>query len=154
MIREFEYYHGVVLRDIIVCCRPHNVAIKLADSRGRLNSYILNENVGLHIKHRSSRMPPWQFVFGQDTVEEMRTLKNEVRAVWLAFVCGEDGVVFLREADFFSVNPASGASAYLRIDRDKRAMYRVNGSSGPLRWAVKRGARPLVTDLKQGATSD
>lgn len=147
MIREFEYYHGVALRDIVVCLRPDPVSIRLADSRGRLNSYILNEELGLHIKHSAGRMPPWQFGFGQDTLNETKTLAADVRAIWLAFVCGEDGVVFLPHQDFLSINAACETSAYVRIDRDKRSMYRVTGSSGPLKKAVKRGAIPVIRDL-------
>jgi hypothetical protein len=146
MIREFEYYHGVAIRDIIVCRRPQRVSLRLADSRGRLNSYVLDDELGLHIKHSSARMPPWQFGFGQDTLLELDDLRDSVRAIWLAFVCGEDGVVFLPESDLLAVNPSS-SGAYLRIDRDKRAMYRINGSGGPLRKAVRRGALPLVSDL-------
>jgi hypothetical protein len=151
MIRVFEYYLGVALRYVIVCARPHDVRIRLSDSRGRLNSYVLNDCVGLHIKHRSSRVAPWQFGFAVDTLEEMDRLRAEAPTIWLAFVCGEDGVVFLSEADFVSVNTTNVFGAYLRIDRDKRAMYRVSGSSGRLQKAVKRGALPLVTALRVGS---
>ena len=147
MIREFEYYHGVALRDVIVCGRPRFISIRLADSRGRLNSYVLNENVGLHIKHSSGRLPPWQFVFAKDTLDEIESLKSESCSIWLSLVCCEDGVVFLPEADLVSVNSAKAESAYLRVDRDKRAMYRITGSSGRLGKAVKRGALPLVQAL-------
>lgn len=151
MIREFEYYHGVALRDIVVCCRPKGASIRLADERGRLNSYILDDELGLHIKHSSGRVPPWQFVFSADALKEVNGLKAEARSVWLAFVCGEDGVVFLPESDFFEVNSGID-SAYIRIDRDKRTMYRINGSSGPLRKAIKRGAQPLIADLALGSS--
>lgn len=150
MIREFEYYHGVALRDIVVCARPDQVRIRLSDSRGRLNSYVVNDSLGLHIKHRSSRVPPWQFGFALDTLDEMENLKSEAGIVWVALVCGEDGVVFLPESDFARVNATNVFGAYLRIDRDKRAMYRVSGSSGRLKKAVKRGALPLVTALRAG----
>jgi hypothetical protein len=146
MIREFEYYHGAAIRDLIVCCRPKKLTVRLADTRGRLNSYVIDEAVGLHIKHSSARLPPWQFIFAQDTLLELDDLRADVRAIWLAFVCGEDGVVFLPESDLSAINPSS-SSAYIRIDRDKRAMYRINGSGGPLRKAVRRGALPLIRDL-------
>lgn len=148
MIREFEYYHGVAVRDVVICRRPGSVEIRLADRRGRLNSYILDRRVGLHIKHSSARMPPWQFVFALDTLGELESLRGEAEAVWLALVCGEDGVVFLPEGDFFSVN-AKGSNGYLRVERDKRSMYRIYGSAGPLRKAVRRGAAPLVQVLEQ-----
>lgn len=154
MIREFEYYHGVALRDVVVCRRPQNTSIRLADNRGRLNSYVLNDRLGLHIKHSSSRMPPWQFVFGGDTLNEIDELKEHAGAVWLALVCGEDGVVFLPEADFSCVNEKSSVAAYLRVDRDKRAMYRITGSSGPLRKAVRRGSLRLITTLNEVTSGD
>ena len=147
MIREFEYYHGVALRDVIVCARPDDLTVRLSDSRGRLNSYVVNGTVGLHIKHRSSRVPPWQFGFAPDTIEELENLKLEAPVIWLALVCGEDGVVFLPEEDFLSVNARNASGAYLRIDRDKRAMYRVSGSAGRLGKAVKRGSLPLIAAL-------
>jgi hypothetical protein len=154
MIREFEYYHGVALRDMVVCGRPDALSIRLADSRGRLNSYIINDRVGLHIKHRSSRLSPWQFVFGKDTLDELEDLKAESRSAWLGLVCGEDGVLFLPESDFASVNAKKSESAYLRVDRDKRAMYRVTGSSGRLGKALKRGALPLIQQLGVGVGND
>jgi hypothetical protein len=120
----------------------------LADSRGRLNSYILDNRVGMHIKHSSSRMPPWQFGFTNDGLREIENLKAEAGEVWLAFVCGEDGVVYLSEADFRRLNSTNDTAAYVRIDRDKRAMYRVNGSSGRLGKAVRRGSALLVEALK------
>src|SRR5689334_11862963 len=128
MIREFEYYHGVALRDVIVCGRPDTISIRLADSRGRLNSYIVNERIGLHIEDRSSRLSAWQFVFAKDTLDDMEVLTAASGSVWLGLVCGEDGVVFLHEDDFLRVNAMKSESAYLRIDRDKRAMYRITGS--------------------------
>lgn len=146
MIREFEFYHGVVLRDLVVCRRPHSVSLRLADNRGRLNSFIVDDRMGLHIKHSSARISPWQFVFGEDTLLELGSLAEESHAVWLALICGEDGVVFLPQGDLFAMNVNSGG-AYIRVDRDKRTMYRVSGSSGRLQRAVKRGAQPLLNAL-------
>ena len=69
MIGEFEQYHGAALRDLIVGAKQP-LRVEADDDHGRVNSFIVNGGVGIHIKHSSKRLPPWQFVYSDENLSE------------------------------------------------------------------------------------
>jgi hypothetical protein len=148
MIHDFERYHGVALRQLIVEAGAAGLVVRVQDSHGRLNSFVVNNRVALHIKHSSKRLPPWQFTFDDENCEELKALLQYASEIWIALVCGPDGVVCLTYEDFLSVNPdGCEATAFVRVDRDKRAMYRVRGSEGALAGAKPRGFARVMARL-------
>lgn len=149
MIHEFEKYHGVALRQLVVEAGELGVLIRAEDPRGRLNSFVVNDRVGLHIKHSSKRLPPWQFTFDDENCQELHHLGGHAAQIWIALVCGPDGVVCLTHQEFLSMNSEEcEATAFIRIDRDKRAMYRVRGSEGALCGAKPRGFSRVLGHLQ------
>jgi|ERR1044072_1095978 hypothetical protein len=148
MISDFERYHGVALRDLIVCAaRP--IEISVHDDMGRVNSFLIDGRLVLHIKHSSNRAPPWSFTFTDENVAELERLAGPTRPLWLALVCGRDGVLALSFTEFREINPFwAKATSFVRVDRDKRTMYRVFGTNGRLPAAKPRGMLPLITGLK------
>ncbi len=50
MIQDYERYHGVALRSLIVEA-PKSLTIKTCDEFGRLNSYLLNDQIAVHLNH-------------------------------------------------------------------------------------------------------
>jgi hypothetical protein len=149
MISDFERYHGAALRDLIVCAgRPIEIAV--CDDAGRVNSYLLDHRVALHIKHSSKRVPPWSFTFNDENIREIERLCYPNVSRWLALVCGQDGVLALSFDEFRTINPAwARATSFVRVDRDKRTMYRVFGTNGRLPAAKARGFMPLIADLNK-----
>jgi len=147
MISDFERYHGAALRDLIVCAgRPIEIAV--CDDVGRVNSYLLDKRVALHIKHSSKRIPPWSFTFTDENVEELERLGASDVTLWLALVCGPDGVLAISFDEFRTINPTwAKATRFVRVDRDKRTMYRVFGTNGKLPAAKARGIMPVIADL-------
>ena len=154
MIHSFEQYHGVALREIIVCA-PGPLHIAPNDDMGRVNSYCLNKRVAVHIKHSAKRLPPWQFTFNDETVEEIERLEAQDLILWLVLVCGHDGLVALSAPEFRQINPAErGTTCFVRVDRDRRTMYRVFGTAGRLASAKARGVMPIFADaFEKGGTS-
>jgi hypothetical protein len=149
MIHDFEKYHGVALRQLLVEAGNKGLFVRVEDSRGRLNSFVINNQIGLHIKHSSKRMPPWQFTFLDENCEELASLGEHANQIWIALVCGPDGVVCLTYDEFLTVNPDDcQATAFVRVDRDKRAMYRVRGSEGTLAGAKPRGFARVMNRLQ------
>lgn len=147
MIGAFEQYHGAVLRELVVSS-PGPVTIEANDSWGRVNSFSLNASIGLYIKHSAKRLPPWQFTFNDDNVEELDSLGNETERVWLALVCGQDGIVALSLDAFRSINPRGcETTCFVRVDRDRRTKYRVNGTRGMLANKAPRGLNAVIADL-------
>ena len=146
MISEFEYYHGVALRSIIATS-PAAVSIATSDFAGRVNSYLINGRVGVHIKHSTKRLSPWQFSFTLPQLQELLDLKRTAKFVWLVLVCGPDGVVAVSLKDFASITEArAGGAVPLRIDRGRNRMYRVSGNAGALPFRKARGVVSIVAD--------
>ena len=149
MIHEFEKYHGVALRQLVVEAGNLGLFLRVEESRGRVNSYVVNDQVGLHIKHSSKRMPPWQFTFDNENCEELASLREHAAQIWIVLVCGPDGVVGLTYDEFLSVNPEGcEATAFVRIDGDKRGMYRVRGRECALSGEKPRGIARIMNQIR------
>ena len=148
MIGEFERYHGAAIRDLVVGCgKP--VRIEASDDVGRVNTYILNRKIGVYIKHSASRLPPWQFTYGDDNLAEIERLRKRSRSVWLVHVCGQDGFVALTYDEFRSINSVDAETTrFVRVDRDRNTMYRVNGTDGKLGRSKRRGLNAIFEELQ------
>jgi hypothetical protein len=147
MINEFEYYHGVALRDIIVTSKV-GISIETKNFFGRVNSYLLNGRVGIYIKHSSKRLSPWQYSFSVANLQELLELRRAAKSVWLIFICGPDGLVAVSLRDFVSITETRpGGVAPIRIDRGRNKMYRVSGNAGALPFRKARGVVPIVADV-------
>jgi hypothetical protein len=146
MIGKYEHYHGAVLRELIVRS-PGPLLIEKFDEAGRVNTYLLNGRTGLHIKHSSKRLPPWQFTFNRENLSELDNLIAAHPTSWLALVCGVDGVVSMNMAEFQALtNPTSDAARFIRVDRDRNTMYRVFGNERKLQNAKARGVSGIISD--------
>lgn len=149
MIKEFEQYHGVVIREVVVCS-PSTVNIEAADHFGRVNSYLIDGNVGLYVKHSSKRMTPWQFTFHDEHIGEIHELEKRSQAVWIALVCGTDGIVLISADELREMNEESESSTwFVRVSRDRHTMYHLNGSVDDLGSAKPRGLRALIESLEE-----
>lgn len=149
MIKDFEFYHGVVIRELVTASSPTPVTLSVEDRHGRVNAFNVNGRVGLFIKHSSKRLGPWQFTFDDDGCDEIEWLAERLDHVWIALVCGHDGFLCLTHAEFLVANgPSKEATSFIRVDRDKRTMYRVNGSSGSIGGAKPRGFGRLLDILR------
>lgn len=146
MISDFERYHGVALRTIVVSAgRP--VTIQSWEEAGRIDSYRLNLTTAVHIKHSAKRLPPWLFTFTGDEIRELVELRTKADALWLILVCGTDGVISLSDSEFNeAVGVSPDSTPFIRVDRDRRSMYRVFGNAGKLGAAKGNGVSALIRD--------
>lgn len=144
MIPEFEYYHGVALRSLIVAAEGP-VRIEKHDEFGRVNSYLLNGHLAVHVKHSSKRLTPWSFSLTKEHLGELLSMLKRGKEVWVLFVCGQDGIVALSMDELVSITEARpGGVASIRIDRNRNQMYRVHGNMGQLATVKPRGVAQLV----------
>ena len=147
MIGEFERYHGAAIRELIVGAK-RSIKIETCDDVGRVNTYKIDDAMGIHIKHSSKRLPPWQFTYLDDTLVEIERLAKHCESVWLIHVCGQDGAVALSLNEFWSMNPRDiKTTSFVRVDRDRNTMYRVNGTGGKLSRSKRRGLQYLFDEL-------
>jgi len=147
MTHDFELYHGAALRDLIITAgRP--LEIKSCDDAGRINSYVINNKTSIYIKHSAKRLPPWQFTFNAENVEEISRLRANFDSLWLVLVCGCDGSLALSTKDFDLINPTDfETTSFVRVDRDRGTMYRLTGTGGKLPRKRPRGMSMVVSEI-------
>jgi hypothetical protein len=147
MIGEFEYYHGVAIRSLVTASAG-GVFLKSIDGYGRLNSYVMNDRIGIHIKHSAKRLSPWQFTFTAPQLAELLELAEKFERVWLIFVCGPDGLVAVTLKEFCDISTAGPQTVALpvRVDRGRNTMYRISGNRCTLPYAKPRGVQKIASD--------
>lgn len=140
MIPEYKRYQGAVLAEI-VDGYPGAVSIQEWPGTGRLSCYVLNNSIGLHIKHSGARLRPWLFTFTQANFESIEMLGSKCQEVFVVLVCWHDGMVCLTGAEFRSMVAEDAERAWVRVERRKGEWYTV---SGPL--LVLDGRKPNGID--------
>lgn len=148
MIQHSERYHGVALRELIVKS-PEELRIMRAWTNGRIHSYIVNSNIGLHIKHSAKRVAPWQFTFTSQQADELLQLQRRVDSIWIVLVCGFDGMVSLSDNELLNLHGEEEfGPGWIRVDRDRRSQYRVFGPAGQLNGAKSNGVTEILEDVQ------
>ncbi|HEY1041382.1 MAG TPA: hypothetical protein VGE63_01515 [Candidatus Paceibacterota bacterium] len=135
MIKEFEFFHGLVFARILHGTqRP--LSLKPFPS-GSNASYIINEKTGIYIKYSSKRMTPWRFSFAKQHQEEIELMKSTLKEVYLLLVCNDDGVVCLNYSELKQIlDDQHEAIEWISANRHKREMYTVKGSNGELGFKI------------------
>jgi hypothetical protein len=149
MTAEYQFYHGALLHEIIVGA-AREVRIRLCDVHGRPDAYVINDEIGLLIKHSSARITPWQFTFTKDHLAELFALRTVTKVCFVGLVCDEDGFVCIRDADLIGILAASESDAVsVRVDRGARRMYRVSSSGTPLDRKLPMGVQEVIGEIER-----
>src|SRR3989344_1165611 len=151
MIREFEFYHGAVIAKLLhEAGSPVNIKPFPTPSNA---SYILNENIGLYIKHSAKRMSPWRFSFAKEHQDEILDMRNKLEEVYLLLACGDDGIVILSFDEVKKLlNETHVPVEWISISRSKRTEYTVKGTDGALVHKVSKQdfPRKIFEEKKEG----
>jgi len=141
MIRDFEFYHGLVFARILhgtqrpLVLRPFQSVSNAA--------YVVNDTAGIYIKHSAKRMTPWRFTFMKEHQEEIDLLKSNFGKVFLVLVCGDDGVVCLSYLELKQLlDNQHDPIEWISATRHKREMYSVKGSNGELDFKIGQSEFP------------
>ena len=141
MIKEFEFFHGLVLARILHATqRP----VLIRPFRPTSNaSYVLNNAVGLYIKYSAKRMTPWRFTFLQEHQDEIDALKKSLAKTFLTLVCNDDGIVCLEYSELKAIlDHQHKPIEWISVTRRKNQMYSVKGSDGQLDFKVGKSEFP------------
>ena len=125
---DFERYHGIVLRALITEL-PTGAHLKAEDAHGVVNSFVINEKVGLYIKHSAKRLSPWVFSFTGDHIAELDLLFDHTEQSFVCLVCEYDGFLTLSMEELKQLMDTKGSdlSLSIHVKRRKRHMYAVGG---------------------------
>jgi hypothetical protein len=143
MSDEYEFYQGVVLRQLIV---GSDISLTLTPflREGRVNAFVVNGRVGVFIKHSAKRMPPWRFTFNIDQASDLLNLETRLIHSFAVFVCGDDGLVTLSMASLHDiVSFQDSEHAWVRIERKPRSQYSVSGNRAELLYKVPTGTSAI-----------
>ena len=135
MIKEFEFFHGLVFARILHGTQRPLVLTPFQENSNA--SYIVNEKIGLYIKYSSKRMTPWRFTFKREHQEEIELMKNKLEKVFLLLVCNDDGIVCLSYSELKQIlDDQIDDIEWISAIRKKHEMYAVKGSNGKLGFKI------------------
>jgi hypothetical protein len=137
MIKEFEFYHGAVLANLLHGS-GQSITIEPFPSESNA-SYVVNKNIGLFIKHSAKRMSPWRFSFAKEHQDEILEMKNKLGEIFLLLVCGEDGIVPLSFGEIKKLlNETHDPVEWISVARNRNKEYTVKGSDGSLGYKISK----------------
>jgi hypothetical protein len=141
MIKEFEFFHGLVFARILHGTqRP--LSLKPFQSVSNA-SYVVNDTIGIYIKYSSKRMTPWRFTFKREHQEEIDLMKSQFENVFLLLVCNDDGVVCINHFELKQIlDNQLDPIEWISATRHKRQMYAVKGSNGKLDFKIGQNDFP------------
>lgn len=141
MIKEFEFYHGAVLSKLIHYC-PETISLCLYPSPSNA-SYILNNKIGIYIKHSTKRLTPWRFSFQKVHQDEILEMKSKLDSVFILLVCHDDGIVTLSFEELkLILDETHGEIEWISASRNPNKEYTVKGSDGGLDYKIGKSDFP------------
>ena len=143
MNKDLEKYHGLVILKII---RMNPFSINFLKKNA--NSYVMNDKIGLYIKHSSRRVSPWVFTFKKEHQDEISFLEAQYDAVFICLVCHNDGVVCLNFKELKFILDYNHADEWVRVSRRPGEKYSIHGSDGKLKNKKGNSEFPkIILDL-------
>jgi hypothetical protein len=129
-VAEYKRYHGLVLAELVQQMDRPVMIHELSES-GRLSSYLIDDRVGLYVKHSTNRMGPWQFTFTASNLAELNELQGRTNRVFITLVCGTEGLVTLSIAEFMGlVVVLNCKQAWVRASKRPGRWFGLSGSMG------------------------
>jgi hypothetical protein len=151
MSDEYEFYQGVVLRQLVVSA-DFAVMLRPYEKEGRINAFVLNGRIGVFIKHSAKRMSPWRFSFNIDQVSDLLDLTTAYSSSFVVFVCGDDGLVTLDVSTLYEiVSLQDTENAWVRIERPRRAQYAISGNKTELSNKIPNGVLQIIETIRDHA---
>ena len=132
MINEFKAYHGSAFAELI-----DESAVPITLFRPDLSNnaiYLLNDTIGLYLKHSVKRISPWRFTFHREHIEEMAELLSDFEHVYLVLICGRDSIAVIDSEEIEALLPiATPEASWVSVQTGHNTMLTVEGSAGKLK---------------------
>lgn len=137
MINEFKAYHGSAFAELI---DESTVPITLFRPDLSNNAvYILNNSIGLFIKHSTKRISPWRFSFQTDHVKSVLKLTQKFEHTFMVLICGRVSITVLNNLEIQDLLPLnSPTTSWVSVNSGHNTMLTVEGSSGKLKRKIRK----------------
>jgi hypothetical protein len=148
MFDDYEFYQGVVLRNLIVNA-DFSVMVRPFVREGRISAFVINSRIGVFMKHSTKRMSAWRFTFGLDQVSDLLDLEAKYFDSFVVFICGSDGLVTLDVAALHEIFTFDDVEkAWIAIERKPRSQYSVRGNRTELPNKISNGTGAILQAMK------
>ena len=129
MTYEFERYYGTVFTSLFE--EVSDVRIKKISEND--SAYILNDNLGLYIKHATARLSPWNYSFRTNDFAIIDQMGIDVKEIAFGLVCGFHGVCLISSDDLrVAGGNFTGESLRITVRTMRGGSWKVSGTSGEL----------------------
>jgi len=137
MINEFKAYHGSAFAELI---DESTVPITLFRPDLSNNAvYLLNNSIGLFIKHSTKRISPWRFSFQAEHVKNVLKLTQKFEHTFMVLICGRYSIAVLNSQEIEELLPLnSPATSWVSVNSSHNTMLTVEGSSGKLKRKIRK----------------
>ncbi len=129
MTQEFERYYGTVFTSLFE--EASDIRIKKVSDND--SAYILNDSLGLYIKHATARLSPWNYSFRTNDFAIIDQMGIDVKEIAFGLVCGFHGVCLISSDDLkVAGGNFTGESLRVTVRTMRGGSWKVSGTSGEL----------------------
>ena len=141
-VSDQEIYQGIVFQKIIKQLEANGFRNGISFQSGTSkNSFIIKPSkniiLGIYIKYTKKNKSPWAFSFHHEHQEEIQILNELCSEVFVALVCGYDGVPLITYSELKQLLDENfEQSERVSITRKPRGNYWLKGRDGVLQKSV------------------
>ena len=137
MINEFKAYHGAAFAELI---DESSVPITLFRPDLSNNAiYILNDSIGLFVKHSTKRISPWRFSFQIDHVKSVAKLTQKHEVVFMVLICGRNSIAVINIEEIKTLlSLGKPEASWVSVKTSHNTMLTVEGSAGSLKRKIRK----------------
>ena len=129
MTYEFERYYGTVFTSLFE--EVSDVRIKKISNND--SAYILNESLGLYIKHATARISPWSYSFRANDFAVIDQLGINTHEIAFGLVCGFQGICLISSDDLKVAGGVfQGDPLRITVRTMRGGSWKVSGTAGDL----------------------
>jgi hypothetical protein len=129
LTQEFERYYGTVFTSLFE--EASDVRIKKVSDND--SAYILNDRLGLYIKHATARISPWNYSFRTNDFAIIDQMGIEVKEIAFGLICGFHGVCLISSDDLKVAGGVfQGDPLRITVRTMRGGSWKVSGTSGEL----------------------
>jgi hypothetical protein len=126
---EFERYYGTVFTSLFE--EVSDVRIKKISDND--SAYILNNSLGLYIKHATARISPWSYSFRTNDFAVIDQMGIDTKEIAFGLVCGFQGVCLISSDDLRVAGGVfQGDPLRVTVRTMRGGSWKVSGTAGDL----------------------